>query len=626
MALTIEEIKLRVAIQTGESDLSGVQQLDESLGRAGQTVAATESSLNSLGKELAQVHSKFADLHVGTEAFDALKAKSQDLQAQIHQLSGASEKMIAPAAITNSRALNGAMIDLGRVIQDMPYGMQGIANNLQQLPGSMGRLREEADATGTSMSKLLLQGLMSPAGVGIAVSAITALWVAWDMYGAKVANALGLAGTKVADLDQQLEGIQKYKDFGLTVQIHGAEGLAKLKLELQQLIDQKAYLEGTLSRQAAIKEAKPSLVSTVISSLSGYYAADPTAYTNAKLELSTYESIAAEKIKGAKITLGETEDVRLMTTYYKMTTDEAKKQYAINQQNLNIEDKQSAIKLRIEKDAAKANKASPAESVAGWNAYAGAINEYNASMKKREEATDTVAEAEESAMKAREAYTAASKESATTDAGWAKVAEHLVNAKKDVSAADELLKTKTTAYNQSLKESETLHIQAEKYLGTYKDDTLSVSDALLGVKSAEERVAAAKRLGKEGSNELAEAVNIERYAHENMQKTLAKQKELYADIVSSVDAVGEAYVAMGGKAIKGLSDISKGLATVLTDSTKTTEGGGATWRWSDKSNRYAKPCSELSCSRCFKLCFDGESLYSRGNNGDLSHLIVVRWP
>ena len=432
MAVSSEDIKLKVVIDSEGADLSGITRAGEELsavGKSGESAidrisaavnnlnskgasiasagdglktvtsnaSATESSLNSLGKQLAEVHSQFVNLKSGSEAFDALRAKSAELQAQIQQLKGTTTQIVSPSTITNTKALNSSLVDISRVISDMPYGMQGITNNLQQLPFSFGRLRAEADATGQSMTSMLVQGVMSPMGAGIAVAAVTAIWVAWDMYGAKVANAIGISGAAVANLDQQLEGIQKYKDFDLTVKIHGVDGLAKLKLELQQLLDQKAYLEGTLSRQADIKSAKPSIVSTVISSLSGYYAADPKAYTDAKLELKTYESIAAEKIKSAKITLGEKEDIRLMTTYYKMTTDEAKKQYAINQQNLSIEDKQSEIVKQIAKDKAKANKTSTTtESYTGWNSLVGAIESANTALGKNEVSTMSVETAQKS--------------------------------------------------------------------------------------------------------------------------------------------------------------------------------------------------------------------------------------
>ena len=174
MAVSSEDIKLKVVIDTEGADLTGINQVDKSLTDMGQSgesainritaavsslnnqgasvasagdglksitsnASATENSLNSLGKELAQVHSQLANLRSGTEAFDALKSKSQELQSQIQQLKGATTQIVSPSTITNTKALNSSLVDISRVISDMPYGMQGIANNLQQLPFSFGR-------------------------------------------------------------------------------------------------------------------------------------------------------------------------------------------------------------------------------------------------------------------------------------------------------------------------------------------------------------------------------------------------------------------------------------------------------------------------------------------------------
>ena len=580
MAVPSEDIKLKVVIDTEGADLSGIQAVDKELVGMGQVAesaidrvtaavsslnskasatsavgdgfktivsgaASTESALASLGTQLSEVHAQFRNLRTGTEAFDALKVKSQELQSQISQLKNSSDHIISPAATTNTRALNGAMIDLSRVIQDMPYGMQGIANNLQQLPGSMGRLKEEADATGTSMGKLLTQGLFSPAGVGIAVSAITALWVAWDMYGEKVTKALGLQGVAVANLDQQLDGIQKYKDFDLQIKIHGAEGLAKLKLELQQLIDRKAYLEGTLSRESTVNATSEglSLISAMTNPLMyGITMAEQEKRNaSAKLERSTFESRMAEQIKNGKKTLSQAEDIRLTTTYYKMTTEEAKKLYAVNQANLNIEDKRSEIALKTAKDLEKLNKTSTQTiSFPGWNAFATQINEYNAYMTKREEVTVSVAQAEEIAVNARKAYTAASIESATSDADYAKKAEHMVNAKKDVAAADELLKSKSAEYNRVLKEGHELSIKSEKILGTYKDDTLSIEDALLGVNVAQMEYNHYLSLGKDYSNELIEAEKRLKTSHEEETRSRNAQKAALQQYTETLSLYGAA--------------------------------------------------------------------------------------
>ena len=70
-----------------------------------------------------------------------------------------------------------AMLNFGRVIQDAPFGILGIANNLNPLIESMGRASAAAKATGTSLTKNLLGALKGAGGIGIAISAISSLLI-----------------------------------------------------------------------------------------------------------------------------------------------------------------------------------------------------------------------------------------------------------------------------------------------------------------------------------------------------------------------------------------------------------------------------------------------------------------
>lgn len=77
---------------------------------------------------------------------------------------------IAPGA----RQANAALLDVGRVLQDLPYGFIGIQNNITQLPGSFRALSLAAKESGQSMGKVLLSSLTGAGGIGIAISAVTA--------------------------------------------------------------------------------------------------------------------------------------------------------------------------------------------------------------------------------------------------------------------------------------------------------------------------------------------------------------------------------------------------------------------------------------------------------------------
>ncbi len=74
-----------------------------------------------------------------------------------------------------------ALTNLGRVAQDAPFGFIGIQNNLNPLLESFQRLKAESGSTGSAL-KALGSSLIGPAGLGIALSVISAGILLWNEY------------------------------------------------------------------------------------------------------------------------------------------------------------------------------------------------------------------------------------------------------------------------------------------------------------------------------------------------------------------------------------------------------------------------------------------------------------
>jgi hypothetical protein len=68
---------------------------------------------------------------------------------------------------------NIAVLDFSRIIQDLPYGIQGVTNNITQLPISLGALSRAAKESGKSMTSLLFSSVTGFSGIGLALSTIT---------------------------------------------------------------------------------------------------------------------------------------------------------------------------------------------------------------------------------------------------------------------------------------------------------------------------------------------------------------------------------------------------------------------------------------------------------------------
>jgi hypothetical protein len=65
-----------------------------------------------------------------------------------------------------------SLTNLNRIVQDAPYGFIGIANNINPLVESFGRLKAESGSTGGAL-KALIGGLSGAGGLGLAFAAVT---------------------------------------------------------------------------------------------------------------------------------------------------------------------------------------------------------------------------------------------------------------------------------------------------------------------------------------------------------------------------------------------------------------------------------------------------------------------
>jgi hypothetical protein len=108
---------------------------------------------------------------------------------------------------SSSGAATNALSNLSRVAQDAPYGFIGIANNLNPLLESFQRLQKETGGTASAL-KAMGAGLMGPAGIGLALGAVSSLIVA---FGPKIANFVkGVDAAKEAE-DKFAESLNKAK-------------------------------------------------------------------------------------------------------------------------------------------------------------------------------------------------------------------------------------------------------------------------------------------------------------------------------------------------------------------------------------------------------------------------------
>lgn len=116
-----------------------------------------------------------ADTQEAVKALDNLEKKAKQTGTAASQAFGQST-IKAGAALnklsTSSNAATLSLTNLGRVVQDAPFGFIGIANNLNPLVESFQRLKASTGSTGGAL-KALGKELTGAGGLGIAISVVS---------------------------------------------------------------------------------------------------------------------------------------------------------------------------------------------------------------------------------------------------------------------------------------------------------------------------------------------------------------------------------------------------------------------------------------------------------------------
>ena len=171
-----------------------------------------------------------------------------------------------------------ALTNLSRVAQDAPYGFIGIANNLNPLLESFQRLQKEAGGSGAAL-KAMAGGLMGPAGIGLALGAVSSIIVAF--------------GPKIADFISGTNEASKAED-------KFAQSLRDARAEASETgIRLQAYL--TISQNANVSEERRAeafkAVVTELSKVNKAYASTITTVDQARGAVDLYtQALVAQAI------------------------------------------------------------------------------------------------------------------------------------------------------------------------------------------------------------------------------------------------------------------------------------------------------------------------------------------
>ena len=134
-----------------------------------------------------------------------------------------------------------AVTEFSRVIQDAPFGIQGVANNITQLTQNFGYLKNQTGSTSSAL-KAMLKTLTGPAGILLAVSAITSLLVSYGDELFKTSTDAEKLAKKQEELTKALDEYEKSLNSVDKARLKGSKSAVK---ELTTLTLLKSQIDNT---------------------------------------------------------------------------------------------------------------------------------------------------------------------------------------------------------------------------------------------------------------------------------------------------------------------------------------------------------------------------------------------
>ena len=268
-------------------------------------VSALQSSLKAAQNTLAQFEgalkkaTNIGEINYLNKNIDNLKGTI----AQLNQQAGRLGKPMGDAS--------QSLINFSRIAQDAPYGIMGIANNLNPMVESFQRLAKTEGGTKKAL-QAMVAGLAGPAGIGVAIGVVSSLAVTFS----KEIAAFFKGPT--AELE---EFRKKLKDVADDIyKLIGGEQTKRTKgIMLTDLIvgGNKTEQEGALrelqklySNSTAIKNAKLGEDKAYYQTLVNQAAMQGDAIAKEKNNIEQLNIAYAEQIKNEKKRNKELEDVR----------------------------------------------------------------------------------------------------------------------------------------------------------------------------------------------------------------------------------------------------------------------------------------------------------------------------
>jgi len=208
------------------------------------------------------------ELNDANLALSKLDKTSKDYESTLRRVAKAekdtevAQKKMTKAMTQGKSAVGAgtsATLELGRVLSDMPYGIRGVANNLQQLASNLFFMSKATDtATGKTLGfkgaiGTVLKGLVGPAGVLIAFQGVIALFDFFSGGAKKAEESADGFKTSLNELEKTLSTLYSTQE-DVNEKIEEYVELSELRKKTDEISKKSA--EDILKVNEEIKEAE----------------------------------------------------------------------------------------------------------------------------------------------------------------------------------------------------------------------------------------------------------------------------------------------------------------------------------------------------------------------------------
>jgi hypothetical protein len=208
----------------------------------------------------------------------------------------------------NSDKATYALSNLSRVAQDAPYGFIGIANNLNPLLESFQRLQKESGSSANAL-KAMAQGLMGPAGIGLALGVASSLLVT---FGDKLFQSSAAQKAAAEKTKENTDRIKEQKDALDQVYSSTAQEVTQVSSLIAVLQNENESRNRKLKALEALKKINPEIFNALtlekgavlgLNEAYDSYIANLSSVITLKIKQKELEQLTEEILKKQGLTL-----------------------------------------------------------------------------------------------------------------------------------------------------------------------------------------------------------------------------------------------------------------------------------------------------------------------------------